>query len=80
MRIPESLQDLADSEAVRFLKRPKTVGRIFAGVRPSRGRPPPGGQGGGAGPSVQGAQGVGTGRAGKKHKGTPNQGRRLPSS
>ncbi|KAF6079584.1 synaptogyrin 4 [Phyllostomus discolor] len=32
MHIPESLQDLADSEAVRFLKRPKTVGRIFAGV------------------------------------------------
>ncbi|XP_037372784.1 synaptogyrin-4 isoform X2 [Talpa occidentalis] len=32
MHIPESLQDLADSEAVRFLKRPKTIARIFAGV------------------------------------------------
>lgn len=34
MHIPESLQDLADSEAVQFLKRPKTITRIFAGVRP----------------------------------------------
>uniref|UniRef100_A0A8C0PQ30 Synaptogyrin n=1 Tax=Canis lupus familiaris TaxID=9615 RepID=A0A8C0PQ30_CANLF len=32
MHIPESLQDLADSEAVQFLKRPKTITRIFAGV------------------------------------------------
>ncbi|XP_062947773.1 synaptogyrin-4 isoform X1 [Cynocephalus volans] len=32
MRIPESLQDLANSEAVQFLKRPKTIARIFAGV------------------------------------------------
>ncbi|XP_068383460.1 synaptogyrin-4 [Eschrichtius robustus] len=32
MHIPESLQDLADSEAVQFLKRPKTIARIFAGV------------------------------------------------
>ncbi|XP_011376458.1 synaptogyrin-4 isoform X2 [Pteropus vampyrus] len=32
MHIPESLQDLADSEAVQFLKRPKTILRIFAGV------------------------------------------------
>ncbi|XP_006897325.1 PREDICTED: synaptogyrin-4 [Elephantulus edwardii] len=32
MHIPESLQDLADSEAVHFLKRPKTTGRILAGV------------------------------------------------
>ncbi|XP_059521938.1 synaptogyrin-4 isoform X2 [Myotis daubentonii] len=32
MHIPESLQDLADSEAVQFLKRPKTVARIFAGI------------------------------------------------
>uniref|UniRef100_A0A8C9KA14 Uncharacterized protein n=1 Tax=Panthera tigris altaica TaxID=74533 RepID=A0A8C9KA14_PANTA len=37
MHIPESLQDLADSEAVQFLKRPKTITRIFAGVRPSCG-------------------------------------------
>lgn len=37
MHIPESLQDLADSEAVQFLKRPKTILRIFAGVRPSCG-------------------------------------------
>lgn len=34
MHIPESLQDLADSEAVQFLKRPKTVTRVFAGVSP----------------------------------------------
>lgn len=34
MHIPDSLQDLADSEAVQFLKRPKTVTRIFAGVSP----------------------------------------------
>ncbi|XP_012609804.1 synaptogyrin-4 [Microcebus murinus] len=32
MHIPESLQDLADSEAVQFLRRPKTITRIFAGV------------------------------------------------
>ncbi|XP_077603300.1 synaptogyrin-4 [Crocuta crocuta] len=32
MHIPESLQDLANSEAVQFLKRPKTITRIFAGV------------------------------------------------
>nr|XP_045366594.1 synaptogyrin-4 [Camelus bactrianus] len=32
MHIPESLQDLADSEAVQFLKRLKTITRIFAGV------------------------------------------------
>ncbi|ELW47175.1 Synaptogyrin-4 [Tupaia chinensis] len=32
MHIPESLQELADSEAVQFLKRPKTVARIFTGV------------------------------------------------
>ncbi|NP_001039901.1 synaptogyrin-4 [Bos taurus] len=32
MHIPESLQDLADSEAVQFLKRPKAITRIFAGV------------------------------------------------
>ncbi|XP_004597076.2 synaptogyrin-4 [Ochotona princeps] len=32
MHIPESLQDLADSEAVRFLKRPKTIVRLLAGV------------------------------------------------
>ncbi|XP_016061489.1 PREDICTED: synaptogyrin-4 [Miniopterus natalensis] len=32
MHIPESLQDLADSEAVQFLKRPKTITRIFAGI------------------------------------------------
>lgn len=37
MHIPESLQDLADSEAVQFLKRPKTILRIFAGVRSSCG-------------------------------------------
>nr|KAF6408165.1 synaptogyrin 4 [Molossus molossus] len=32
MHIPDSLQDLANSEVVQFLKRPKTVVRIFAGV------------------------------------------------
>uniref|UniRef100_A0A8C5K5T5 Synaptogyrin n=1 Tax=Jaculus jaculus TaxID=51337 RepID=A0A8C5K5T5_JACJA len=32
MRLPDSLQDLADSEAVRFLRRPKSILRIFAGV------------------------------------------------
>ncbi|KAM5236711.1 synaptogyrin-4 [Ctenodactylus gundi] len=32
MHLPESLQDLANSEAVRFLKKPKTITRIFAGV------------------------------------------------
>ncbi|XP_051696017.1 synaptogyrin-4 isoform X1 [Oryctolagus cuniculus] len=32
MHFPESLQDLADSEAVRFLRRPKTIVRILAGV------------------------------------------------
>ncbi|XP_014707685.3 synaptogyrin-4 [Equus asinus] len=32
MHIPESLQDLADSEAVQFLKRPKTITRICAGI------------------------------------------------
>ncbi|KAM7057684.1 synaptogyrin-4 isoform 2-T4 [Molossus nigricans] len=31
MHIPDSLQDLANSEVVQFLKRPKTVVRIFAG-------------------------------------------------
>lgn len=37
MHIPESLQDLASSEAVQFLRRPKTITRVFEGVRPSRG-------------------------------------------
>ncbi|XP_053462697.1 synaptogyrin-4 [Nycticebus coucang] len=32
MHVPESLQDLADSEAVRFVRRPKTAARICAGV------------------------------------------------
>ncbi|XP_023505794.1 synaptogyrin-4 isoform X1 [Equus caballus] len=32
MHIPESLQDLADSEAVQFLKKPKTITRICAGI------------------------------------------------
>ncbi|NP_001020815.1 synaptogyrin-4 isoform X1 [Rattus norvegicus] len=32
MHLPESLQDLADSETVRFLRRPKSVSRIFGGV------------------------------------------------
>ncbi|XP_064437609.1 synaptogyrin-4 isoform X1 [Mirounga angustirostris] len=32
MHIPESLQDLADGEAVQFLKRPKTIIRIIGGV------------------------------------------------
>ncbi|TEA25565.1 hypothetical protein DBR06_SOUSAS11710186 [Sousa chinensis] len=32
MHIPESLQDLANSEAVQFLKRPKTIARSLAGV------------------------------------------------
>ncbi|XP_065390784.1 synaptogyrin-4 isoform X3 [Macaca fascicularis] len=32
MHIPESLQDLASSEAVQFLRRPKTVTRVFEGV------------------------------------------------
>ncbi|XP_066127752.1 synaptogyrin-4 [Saccopteryx bilineata] len=32
MHIPESLQNLANSEAVRFLRRPKMVTRICAGV------------------------------------------------
>ncbi|XP_004710468.1 synaptogyrin-4 [Echinops telfairi] len=32
MHVPESLQDLADSEAVQFLKRPKVMGRICAGI------------------------------------------------
>ncbi|XP_004451192.1 synaptogyrin-4 [Dasypus novemcinctus] len=32
MQVPESLQDLADSEAVQFLKKPKTVARILAAV------------------------------------------------
>ncbi|XP_008055025.1 synaptogyrin-4 [Carlito syrichta] len=32
MHIPESLQDLANSEVVQFLKRPRTIARIFAGV------------------------------------------------
>ncbi|XP_010639102.1 synaptogyrin-4 isoform X2 [Fukomys damarensis] len=31
MRLPESLQDLASSEAVRFLRRPKSITRILAG-------------------------------------------------
>jgi hypothetical protein len=34
MRVPESLQDLAYSETVRFLRKPKSVTRILAGVRP----------------------------------------------
>lgn len=37
MHIPESLQDLASSEAVQLLRRPKTITRVFEGVRPSRG-------------------------------------------
>ncbi|XP_029425145.1 synaptogyrin-4 isoform X2 [Nannospalax galili] len=32
MHLPESLQDLADSEAVRFLRRPKNISRICGGV------------------------------------------------
>uniref|UniRef100_A0A6I8NI43 Synaptogyrin 4 n=1 Tax=Ornithorhynchus anatinus TaxID=9258 RepID=A0A6I8NI43_ORNAN len=32
MHVPESLRDLAGSEAVQFLKKRKTVARIFAGV------------------------------------------------
>nr|XP_012301942.1 synaptogyrin-4 [Aotus nancymaae] len=32
MHIPESLQDLANSKAVHFLKRPKTIIRVFEGV------------------------------------------------
>ncbi|XP_012667969.1 synaptogyrin-4 [Otolemur garnettii] len=32
MHVPESLQDLANSEAVRFVRRPKTAARICAGV------------------------------------------------
>ncbi|XP_007536321.1 synaptogyrin-4 [Erinaceus europaeus] len=32
MHIPDSLQDLADNEVVQFLKKRKTVGRIFSGV------------------------------------------------
>nr|XP_020040404.1 synaptogyrin-4 isoform X2 [Castor canadensis] len=32
MRVPESLQDLAYSETVRFLRKPKSVTRILAGV------------------------------------------------
>lgn len=34
MHLPESLQDLADSETVRFLKRPKSISRVCGGVRP----------------------------------------------
>ncbi|XP_049977166.1 synaptogyrin-4 isoform X1 [Alexandromys fortis] len=32
MHLPESLQDLADSETVRFLKRPKSISRVCGGV------------------------------------------------
>ncbi|XP_051005396.1 synaptogyrin-4 isoform X2 [Acomys russatus] len=32
MRLPESLQDLTDSETVRFLRRPKSISRICGGV------------------------------------------------
>ncbi|XP_028715074.1 synaptogyrin-4 isoform X1 [Peromyscus leucopus] len=32
MHLPESLQDLADSETVRFLRRPKSISRICGGV------------------------------------------------
>ncbi|KAM6154405.1 synaptogyrin-4 [Erethizon dorsatum] len=32
MRLPSSLQDLANSEAVRFLRRPKSIARILEGV------------------------------------------------
>ncbi|XP_031819316.1 synaptogyrin-4 isoform X1 [Sarcophilus harrisii] len=32
MYVPESLHDLADSEVVQFVKKPKTISRIFAGV------------------------------------------------
>ncbi|XP_031514949.1 synaptogyrin-4 isoform X3 [Papio anubis] len=32
MHIPESLQDLASSEAVQLLRRPKTITRVFEGV------------------------------------------------
>ncbi|XP_020859318.1 synaptogyrin-4 [Phascolarctos cinereus] len=32
MYVPDSLHDLADSEVVQFVKKPKTVSRIFAGV------------------------------------------------
>lgn len=58
MHIPESLQDLANSEAVQFLKRPKTITRIFAGVRPSRGDP--------TAPRVTGHSVVGAGVGGKE--------------
>lgn len=43
MHLPESLQDLADSETVRFLRRPKSISRICGGVRPW-GSGHPGGQ------------------------------------
>ncbi|EAW52339.1 synaptogyrin 4 [Homo sapiens] len=32
MHIPKSLQELANSEAVQFLRRPKTITRVFEGV------------------------------------------------
>eukprot|EP00072_Mus_musculus_P076156 XP_017177919.1 PREDICTED: synaptogyrin-4 isoform X2 [Mus musculus] len=32
MHLPESLHDLADNETVRFLRRPKSISRIFGGV------------------------------------------------
>ncbi|XP_076987396.1 synaptogyrin-4 isoform X2 [Tamandua tetradactyla] len=32
MHVPESLQDLADSEAVQFLKKPKTMARVLEAV------------------------------------------------
>ncbi|EHB05508.1 Synaptogyrin-4 [Heterocephalus glaber] len=32
MRLPKSLQDLASSETVRFLRRPKSITRILSGV------------------------------------------------
>nr|XP_027776302.1 synaptogyrin-4 isoform X1 [Marmota flaviventris] len=32
MHLPESLQDLADSEAVHFLRKPKSIARILEGI------------------------------------------------
>ncbi|XP_074075926.1 synaptogyrin-4 [Macrotis lagotis] len=32
MYMPETLHDLADSEVIQFVKKPKTISRIFAGV------------------------------------------------
>ncbi|CAO2632954.1 Syngr4 [Lemmus lemmus] len=32
MHLPESLQDLADSETVRFLRKPKSISRVCGGV------------------------------------------------